>query len=32
VKGKPRIDNIKHGMQYEEFKMGLLRIVLLAEK
>ena len=32
VKGKPRIDNIKHGMQYEEFKMSLLRIVLLAEK
>jgi len=32
VKNKPKIDNLQHGIQYEEFKQALLRIALLAEK
>ena len=32
VKNKPQIDNLQHGIQFEEFKQALLRICILAEK
>jgi len=32
VKGKPAIDGVQHGIQYDEFTQALLEITLLAEK
>jgi hypothetical protein len=32
IKAKGKVDGVPHGIQYEEFKLALLRISLLAGK